>query len=531
MTVRSLDEGTAEPVALDARVCVIGAGIAGLLLGLRLARQGHRVVMLESGRRVPDPDIERLNLIEEEAPRYRMATTGRVRGLGGTSSQWGGRMLPLAPHDLAARPHLGLPAWPIDPAELDPYGAEIEALFGVDGGSYENDLLDRLDPAGLFPRNDPDLTCRWPKWSSFRRCSLAILLKSEIETRCALEVWTAATATGFELSPEGRLLTVLARNLAGRTLRVAADEFVLAAGTIETTRLLLWLRESSGGQPLAGCAALGRYFQDHLTTVVGRLRPENPEKTNRLFGFHFIGETRRNLHLELTRGAQEEHRAASGFAQIAIEPPADSPLDIVKTFLRGLQQKRIDLKPRDVVRLAAGTGTLGRMAGWRYVRKQLYLPAGTDLLLSLVAEQAPRAHNAITLATRRDAMGMPVARLDWSTSEEDERTLGVLARSVSGYWSRAGFDRICPIAWRPGVLDGKLRLASEAADIAHPSGSARMGISPSQSVVGPDLRCHAVPNLTVASAAVFPSAGSANPTFTIMQLALRGADAISRRLH
>jgi choline dehydrogenase-like flavoprotein len=531
MTVRSLAEDGFGPVSIDARVCVVGAGIAGLLLGLRLARKGHRVVVLESGGRVPEAGIDDLNRLEEAVPRYQMALSGRARGLGGSSSRWGGRMLPLAAHDFAARPYLSLAGWPIGPAELDPYRAEIEALFGVDPESYEEELLGRVDRAGLFPRRDPEFAPRWPKWSSFRRCNLAILLKRELESNASLEIWLAATAAGFELEPSGRLRAILARDLRGRRLRAAAEEFVLAAGTIETTRLLLWLRDSTGGQVLSGCEALGRGFQDHLSTVVGRLRPERTDTTNRLFGFHFIGQTRRNLHLELTASAQAEHRVASGFAQIAIEPPANSALDIVKNLLRGLQQKRIDLSARDVGRLAANGGVLGRMATWRYARKQLFLPPGTDLLVSLVAEQLPKAGNAITLSARKDAVGVPVARLDWTTSDGDERTFRVLAGSVDRYWRRARFDRICPIAWRPGVLEGEVALAAEASDIAHPSGSARMGTDRAASVVDPELRCHDVPNLTVASAAVFPSAGSANPTFTIMQLALRGADAISRRLH
>ena len=57
-----------------------------------------------------------------------------------------------------------------------------------------------------------------------------------------------------------------------------------------------------------------------------------------------------------------------------------------------------------------------------------------------------------------------------------------------------------------------------------------MGLDPAESVVGPDLRTHHVQNLSVASASVFPTAGSANPTYTIIQLALRAADAITKRL-
>ena len=53
-----------------------------------------------------------------------------------------------------------------------------------------------------------------------------------------------------------------------------------------------------------------------------------------------------------------------------------------------------------------------------------------------------------------------------------------------------------------------------------------MGADPRTSVVNPRLACHAVPNIFVASAAVFPSSGSANPTLTIMQIAFRAAESV-----
>jgi choline dehydrogenase-like flavoprotein len=69
-----------------------------------------------------------------------------------------------------------------------------------------------------------------------------------------------------------------------------------------------------------------------------------------------------------------------------------------------------------------------------------------------------------------------------------------------------------------------------AQDYAHPSGTTRMGTERSSSVVGADLVCHHVPNLSVVSASCFPSTGSANPTLTVMLLAWRAACAISLAL-
>jgi choline dehydrogenase-like flavoprotein len=71
-------------------------------------------------------------------------------------------------------------------------------------------------------------------------------------------------------------------------------------------------------------------------------------------------------------------------------------------------------------------------------------------------------------------------------------------------------------------------VTNAARDYAHPSGTTRMGTQKTTSVVDPQLRCHDLPNLRIVSASVFPTAGSANPALTIMQLALYCADLLIR---
>ena len=74
------------------------------------------------------------------------------------------------------------------------------------------------------------------------------------------------------------------------------------------------------------------------------------------------------------------------------------------------------------------------------------------------------------------------------------------------------------------MVEHEGNVADQAKDCAHPSGTTRMGTNAAESVVGPDLRCHSIPNVAIASASVFPTAGSANPTFTLMKLALSLGD-------
>ncbi len=58
----------------------------------------------------------------------------------------------------------------------------------------------------------------------------------------------------------------------------------------------------------------------------------------------------------------------------------------------------------------------------------------------------------------------------------------------------------------------------------HHMGALRMSKSPEDGILNPDLMVHTVDNLYVASCAAFPTSGCANPTLTIVALALRLAD-------
>jgi choline dehydrogenase-like flavoprotein len=104
-----------------------------------------------------------------------------------------------------------------------------------------------------------------------------------------------------------------------------------------------------------------------------------------------------------------------------------------------------------------------------------------------------------------------------------------MIEKVDRYW-KAHLAEFCDLQWKPEVLNSDAGLMNLAGDLAHPAGSTRMGTNPSDSVVDPHLRVHRIDNLSVASASVFPSSGSANPTLTVMHLAMRAADAIAARM-
>jgi choline dehydrogenase-like flavoprotein len=144
--------------------------------------------------------------------------------------------------------------------------------------------------------------------------------------------------------------------------------------------------------------------------------------------------------------------------------------------------------------------------------------------LDFHAEQAPNPESRVTLADDRDALGMSRLLVDWRYTRGDvesvAQTLALLAADLRAQ-GIGSFD------YDPaGVEEEMTRYGAYG---GHHIGTVRMGASPRSSVVDSQCRVHGVANLFVASAAVFPTSSQANPTLTIVALALRLAAHLAGR--
>ncbi len=136
------------------------------------------------------------------------------------------------------------------------------------------------------------------------------------------------------------------------------------------------------------------------------------------------------------------------------------------------------------------------------------------------AEMQPSPDNRVLLTAERDRWGMyrPAARcvLDARDVGNVEQTLRVFGETLI----RLGKGR---------VRVNNDRIYKDVFGQGHTLGTTRMGEDPATSVVDADCRVHGYANLFVAGSSVFPAGGYANPTLTIVALALRLAERIARR--
>jgi choline dehydrogenase-like flavoprotein len=132
--------------------------------------------------------------------------------------------------------------------------------------------------------------------------------------------------------------------------------------------------------------------------------------------------------------------------------------------------------------------------------------------LGVLNELLPHAENRVTLAAETDRHGMPIARMDYTQSENDRANLAYAKHVLGTIWEAAGAQDTLTID-----------------RYAHLVGGCRMGTAPETSVIDSDHRAWGVPNLFIADGSVMPTQGSANPALTIMALASRLAERLAAK--
>ena len=334
--------------------------------------------------------------------------------------------------------------------------------------------------------------------------------------------------------PGDRTVThVRVRCLGGTGFRVRARFFVLAAGGIENARVLL----TSTGACARGLGnehdLVGRYFMDHPRDYSCALVPADRALFDRA-GFYDAHSTRGGFvmgRLALSAECRREERLLNGSATLRPRPPGHRSAGM--QALRALRSTSLR-RPLQVLRRAGRlTLRLGDVVGYGYRRYALGHEAADvdwaslpdrsrrfetfELLLNL--EQAPDPDNRVTLGPGRDALGVPRAHVVWRWRERDQQSLDRTRRILAEDLERAGIGRIVPISGT--TLDPNAH---------HHLGATRMHRHAHQGVVDEHCRVHATSNLFLAGSSVFPTGGCANPTLTIVALALRLADHLGRVL-
>ena len=170
---------------------MIGAGSAGLIVATN--SPSIRVVVVGSGGRTQEIDTHPLNRVEQSGQVHAGAEHGRFRCLGGTSTRWGGAMIPLLPEDMNGHTSGWVPAWHAPYERLMVQLPDIESKFCLGSGSYED--LEIIPSSG--PAAEALVARLARKWPPLRMRNVAVAFESALRAADGPEVWLNASVTEF----------------------------------------------------------------------------------------------------------------------------------------------------------------------------------------------------------------------------------------------------------------------------------------------------------------------------------------------
>jgi len=462
--------------------CVIGSGPAGMACALTLAAAGRmRVLLLEGGGKQSTQESQQLyaGTTSGDTYRDRALTSSRLRYFGGTTNHWNGWCRTLDSHDFQRKGNTKT-QWPIAKEDLDAHFREAA------------DILDLPEVPADRPMGDSGLNFVdfvWaPRMKYLRHYFPVRILQKYYDIVVAHQhIFLLLNANVTQIETNGASVTsVRVKSFTGEERKIRAHYFVLAAGGIENSRLLLWSNQLSNGQLVKNSSTLGRYWMDH------------PHFT---LGDGFIA----------TRFFENARNSQRSRIFLSPTPALMAQNDILNC---GLRVEELGERSRAILeRFEAVAPQAGRRALELFDQNLV-----RGVRLRAAWEQEPVASNCITLNNETDALGVPRSNLHWVKNERDRRTVAVCARRFGEYLAREDTGRLRLDPWVLGEDDFPTR--DEIAG-PHHLGGTRMADTAGEGVVDRDCRVFGQSNLYIAGSSVFPSGGHANPTLTIVQLAVR----------
>ena len=536
-----------EDEVINSDICIVGAGTAGLTLAHELIGKDFRICLLESGGLKPDRETQSLYQGENIGHPYFSLDSARARYFGGTTNRWhipigedcsGVRMRPLDAIDFEKRDWIPYSGWPFDKSHLDPYYERAQEICKITPATF--DVADWEDPekAHRFTFRGDRVETVIFKFGS-RHPFLHDYAK---EVTGADNITTCLYANVIEIETDESGFTATRLRVAcleGNSFWVRARLFILAMGAIEIPRLLL----SSNKTQNIGLGnqndLVGRFFMEHPHFWSGLFVPSNTDifdytalydRIHKVNSVPIIGKL--SLSDEVIRQEKLLNYVGELMPRVVLKtslnqflyPRIDSKSVRSYRFLRSAmaQRKLPDDFGEHLHNIFSGIDEF-TVTVYRNIKKRVLRVLDKQRIrlfrLSNMSEQSPNPESRVTLGSDRDSLGQRRVRLDWRLTSFDIESAKRSQEILDKELRHSGLGRLY-IELNDKTPPHRIKGGW------HHMGTTRMHTDPEKGVVDENCCVHGIHNLFIDGPSVFPTSGYANPSLTIVALAVRLADHI-----
>jgi choline dehydrogenase-like flavoprotein len=510
-------------------VVIIGSGAGGGTLGNELAQKGIRTLILEAG-----PRIEREQHVDDERQSFAQLTwldkrtssgswevakcypnfpAWTCKVVGGTTVHWAGCSLRFQEHEFRTKdvygdiPGANLLNWPLTLSELEPYYNKAEDKLGVTGthgiplhdasnnqivmaagakkvGYKEystGNMAINSRPRDGRPSTIQDGFC----YQGIRSNAKWSTLNTEIpkgEATGNLEVRPQCQVLRIEHDNSGKVTGVVYADKRGNDHRQRGRIVCVAGNSIETPRLLLNSASSKYPDGLANSSGqVGRNYMRHTSGTVWAIF----DKPVRM------------------------HRGITMAGCIKDERYHKPDRDFVGGYYMEIMHLGLSF-------LAGNMATNADFGGWGREYTRVMEAYENIAGMWLVGEDMPQATNCVTLhPTEKDQFGLPIPNI-----HVDDHPNDIAMRNHA--YGRGGmvYDAV-----------GATRIIRVPEGLAaHNLGTCRQSARHEDGVCNKWGQTHDIKNLFISDGTQFTTGAAANPTLTIVALAIRQADYIADQM-
>ncbi|ARV58642.1 GMC oxidoreductase [Nostocales cyanobacterium HT-58-2] len=532
---------TGESIETD--VCIVGAGPAGITLAREFTSANFRVCLLESGGLEFDTKTQSLCQGESVGNLFGSLNDQRRLQFGGTANSWkirlgdnqiGVRYVPLDTIDFEKRDWLPYSGWPFNKSHLDQFYQRAQVVCKLGAFDYDAEVWQNA--------KTPQLPFKSRVTTSIFQFGPRAVFTHEYreELKQAKNVTIYLNANLMEIETEETAQTVTRLRVAclsGNEFWVRAKVFILAAGGIENARLLLLSNKTQTSGLGNQNDLVGRFFMDHPLVSCGQLIPASPDIFNKtaLYDLRRVKNIPIMGKLTLTKEVMRREQLLNISALLfpIPKPYQLKAVNSLKTLLTSINDSQVQknslkllnnvvlgldyILPAAYRALIKHQPFLPSLAwgGWSYLQDNEQRFSRFEVLHQ--TEQAPDPDNRITLSGDRDRLNRQKVKLNWRWSDIDIRTIKRAQDILKEEIACAGIGQL--EIERDGNLPKLIHPGTH-----HHMGTTRMHDDPKQGVVDRNCKVHGVSNLFIAGSSVFPTGGYANPTLSIVALAIRLAD-------
>lgn len=506
---RELEEGK----VINSDICIVGGGAAGITIARELKNISSRVCLIESGGFEFNEKTQDLSDGENIGLPYYPIIETSTRVLGGNTSRWNSFCMPLDEMDFEYRPWVPYSGWPFTKSDLMPFYKRAQSICKLRSLDYyePKNIVEDIGKAEYNVLLANENNIKTNIWQfNLPPINFGKTYKSDLESASNIDIYLHANAVDIETNETAdNVSRIQVACLNGRKIWINAKIFILAMGGIEIPRLLLASNQLSSQGIGNAHDTVGRYFMEHPHLWgVSKIVINSTDKYPFLY----------------TESAKKKYSTIAGLCPSREFQAKEKILNYSATLRSSITLfaktsiTQNNLKDKFLA-ILDDAGYLVDTA----IKKLSKKSRAPRLTLDIISrsEQAPNPNSRITLSREKDKLGLNKAILNWQLTDIDQLTVLKSQQALREELSHSKIGQL-NMGFSENNDDGLASIPFGGG--WHHMGATRMHVDPKQGVVDQNCRVHGINNLYISGSSVFPTSGFANPTLTIIALALKLAD-------